>query len=39
VLQAWSKGSTTQHLVNLAFVLMFGVAAVWGFRTIFRVGP
>jgi hypothetical protein len=35
VLQAWSKGTTPQHLMNLFFILAFGVGALWGVRTLF----
>ena len=34
VLQAWSKGTTTEHLLNLSFVVLFGCGALWGARTL-----
>ena len=35
VLQAWSKGTTTEHLFNLFFISVFGFGALWGVRTLF----
>jgi len=37
VLQAWSKGTLNQHLIQLSFVLAFGFGALWGVRTL--LGP
>jgi len=35
VLQGWSKSTTTDHWIGVAFVLVFGVAAAWGARILF----
>jgi hypothetical protein len=34
VLQAWSKSTLPQRITGLAFLLVFGVAAVWGLRLL-----
>jgi hypothetical protein len=35
VLQGWSKASTTEHWLNLFFVVVFGCGALWGSRRLF----
>jgi hypothetical protein len=34
VLQVWSKSTMSGRIVGLAFLVAFGVAAVWGLRTL-----
>jgi len=34
VLQGWSKGTNMDHLVGVAFLFLFGVAASWGLRVL-----
>jgi len=38
VLQGWSKASTTDHFIGLAFIAVFGVAAAWGVRMLLGWG-
>jgi len=37
VLQGWSKGNTTDHLINITFVVIFGMGAVWGAQRLFSL--
>ena len=34
VLQGWSQGKTSDHVIGLAFIAVFGIAAAWGVRTL-----
>ncbi len=38
VLQGWSKSATTDRMIGVAFMAVFGVAAAWGVRTLFGLG-
>jgi hypothetical protein len=38
VLQGWSKSAINDRLIGIAFMAAFGVAAVWGVRTLFGLG-
>ena len=32
MLQGWSKNTTTDHLVGIGFLILFGAGAAWGLR-------
>jgi hypothetical protein len=36
VLQGWSKNTVSQRMIGVSFLVVFGAAAVWGFRTLVR---
>ena len=37
MLLGWSKSDTTGRIVGLAFLVAFGIAAVWGVRALVGV--
>ena len=37
VLQGWSKSTMSGRMTGIAFLLVFGTAAVWGLRTLIGV--
>jgi len=37
VLQGWSASSVSGRVIGVTFILTFGIAAVWGLRTLLGV--
>jgi hypothetical protein len=37
VLQGWSKNTASGRLVGVGFMIVMGLAAVWGMRTLLGV--
>ena len=34
VLQGWSKSTSSDHVIGAAFIVVLGIAAAWGLRTL-----